>query len=1056
MSLKIHLLGTPQILIDRKEASVTRRKSRALVYYLASQEAPLLREQLLSVFWADLPRATALQTLRTSLHGLRRVLGDWMVIEADRVSLAASVWVDGRDFEKRLNIFPQEPELLAQAMELYRGEFLEGFTLSGVQPFEDWLTVNREQYRRLAVRGWSALAADHENRGEFRQALDWLERALSADRLQEDLQRDAIRLLYLAGDRPGAVRRYDELRRLLDEEMGVPPMIETRRLYDDIVNDRPVARSADAAAPGKAEPALRRLTAGMRASLLPQTSPDMESSPEIPFGGRAAELEQLREITASGRLALIEGEAGVGKTRLAERCLADFTRQTGGIALIGRGRELEQSLPYLPLVEALRSMLASPKWTVVRASVLAAVPPVWLAEAARLLPELDAPQPAGSPAPAEEARLFEGIHRLLVAAAQFVPMIVLLDDLQWADASTLGVFGYLLRSLRGVPVRFLATLRPGTQRPPVSVFIQSLLRSDCVRRLQLERLSREEVAWIAEQLSPATAEPLADWLYTVSEGNAYILSELVRHARRNGWVGPEVRFNPAELPAESILPRTVFSLIQSRLAQLSENSRRVLDAGVAEGREFTFRVAAHAAGLSEAAALDGLDELRSAGLITSIGGERFRFDHPLTMEVAYQDVGDLRHRLLHHRVADALEHLYVDRLDEFAGLLAWHYVEGRDPARAARHAMKAAGQSAALAAWSEAIGFYELALAGLGGQDRFAALAALADAYERQGNFPRAAETLREALQLASVLGAAAEELQPSADRLRLALGRVLVGQARFPEVIELARRVLQSGDPAAAIQAEVLWATALSIEGADLAAAAEHLQAAHEMWHTHRIGDLASLANIQFESGSVAAQQGDLLRAVEYYRQSLSTAIQIENDLGIQELLLAYNNLAYHLFLLGDPQAEEYAVAGLALAQEKGHLAMLTFLHSTLGEIRLAAGELDSAESHFKAGLNLAEQFSVTERIAGLTANLGRLALARGDASMAIHLLSNSLGQADSLGTRHLAAQIRIWLAPLLPPTEARIHLEQARRFAANSGRSRLIEEADRAAQKMDNESSV
>lgn len=1052
MTFAIRLLGTPQILIDQVEASVSRRKSRALIYYLAVQQTPLLRQQLLSMFWADLPRTTAQQTLRTSLHGLRRALGDALEIQGDRVALSPSVWVDAREFEKSLNTYPQDPADLSQALELYRGEFLEGFTLAGAQSFEDWLVVSREHYRRLAVRGWSALAAYYEGLGEYRQALDCLEPALSVDRLQEDLQRDAIRLLYMAGDRPGAVRRYDDLRRLLDDEMGVPPMLETRRLYDDIVNDRLERPAVPTAPAAEASLTNNRLTAGLRASLLPRRTAVGDVSQELPFGGRSVELEQLRAITASGRLALIEGEAGVGKTRLAERFLFDFTAETRGVALIGRGHELEQSLPYLPLVEALRSLLSAPQWPAVRAAVLESVPAIWLAEVARLLPELDAHQ-AAAPLPAEEARLFEGVHQLLAAVTRVIPIVFLIDDLQWVDASTLGMIGFLLRNLPADSASFVSTLRPGALRAPVAAFIQSLLRSDCLQRLGLTRLSRDDVARIAAQISPQDAEQLADWLFVISEGNAYILTELVRHARRTGLVAADGRFEKSGISEEPILPRTVYSLIHSRLERLSEGARRVLDASVAEGRDFTFRVVTHAAGLSESAALDGLDELQSAGLIIPLGGERFRLDHPLTMEVAYQDVGDLRHRRLHLRVAEAMEHIYLDRLTEVAGLLAWHFTEGQDLNRAARYALLAARQSANLAAWSEAIGFYEMALSGLSGPARLSALAALADAYFSQGNYPRAVETLHEALRLVEELGPAAQSV-PTADQLRLALGRALVIQARFPEVIELSRRVLQSGDPIAGIQAEVWWGTALSIEGADLTAAAAHLQAAHELWYQNRIGDLASLAHIQFELGSVAAQQGDLLSAVDYYRQSLSTAMQIEDDPGIERRLLAYNNLAYHLLLLGDSSAEQIAIAGLDLAYEKGRLGMLPFLHSTFGEIRLAAGDLEAAESHFKAGLELAERFSVPERIAGLTANLGRLAAARKQTPTAIYLLSKALGQADALGTLHLAAQIRIWLAPLLPPDEARSRLDEARRFAAGSGRMRLLQEVNQAAG-FENESS-
>jgi DNA-binding SARP family transcriptional activator len=183
---------------------------------------------LLSVFWLDLPRPAAQQTLRTTLYELRKVFGSNLIIDADQVGLAQDVWVDARHFVAKMDSSEAPPDQTREILELYRGDFLEGVGLVETQSFEDWLTIERERYRRLAVRGLSALASAYERRADFVTALECLGRALAFNPLQEDLQRESIRLLYLSGDRPGAIRRYDELRRLLDDEMGVPPMIEAR------------------------------------------------------------------------------------------------------------------------------------------------------------------------------------------------------------------------------------------------------------------------------------------------------------------------------------------------------------------------------------------------------------------------------------------------------------------------------------------------------------------------------------------------------------------------------------------------------------------------------------------------------------------------------------------------------------------------------------------------------------------------------------------------------------------------------------------------------------
>jgi tetratricopeptide (TPR) repeat protein len=257
----------------------------------------------------------------------------------------------------------------------------------------------------------------------------------------------------------------------------------------------------------------------------------------------------------------------------------------------------------------------------------------------------------------------------------------------------------------------------------------------------------------------------------------------------------------------------------------------------------------------------------------------------------------------------------------------------------------------------------------------------------------------------------------------------------------------LKTGIPNFSCRPNFLAGTALSLEGADLDAAAAHLHRA-ESKCLEECSPLM-LAEIKFERGSLAAQQGDLKQAIDLYHESLKAAqtafAEGADNRAIPRLVLAYNNLAYHLHLLGDPQALIYAETGLNLAREKGELTLQTYLLSTRGEIALAAGDLDLAQDCFLEGLALAERLSMLERIAGLTANLGLVEIQRNQHELAIHHLSTALARADALGTQHLATQIRIWLAPLLPATEAHQHLLEARAIAASGGRRKLLDEVAR-----------
>jgi predicted ATPase len=430
-------------------------------------------------------------------------------------------------------------------------------------------------------------------------------------------------------------------------------------------------------------------------------------------------LEQLQQIVRSRKLALIEGEAGIGKSRLIDQFIrstivakstANGTNQPDQppLMLFGQARELEQAFPYHPLIEALRQLVKHATWPVLQRQLELA--PIWLQEISRLLPELGA-TPLNHPVPrqaADESRLWEAVWQFLQAVARHRRLLVALDDLQWADATTLGLLGYLIRQAAATnrPISFIAATRPTLPRSPLAILSETLVRENRLERLSLQPLTPADIADLSRHLITKADDTFTDWLTRTSEGNPLFLDALVSYARENNILDQNGLFNAAALPDSPPVPDTVYTLIQSRLIRLSEAAQRVLNAAVAVGREFEFDVVARAAALSDSAALDALDELRAARLVHPIDdGLSYSFDHNLTMEVAWREVGEPRHRLLHRRVGEALENLYRDRLDSVAGQLAQRFAEGNAPERATRYAIRAGNRAADLAAWSEAVSF---------------------------------------------------------------------------------------------------------------------------------------------------------------------------------------------------------------------------------------------------------------------------------------------------------------------------------------------------------------
>ncbi|MCC6454615.1 MAG: AAA family ATPase [Caldilineaceae bacterium] len=1041
--LTIRLLGPTSVLHNDQPLSLKRRKSRALLYYIAAHPQPVTRRQVAALLWSDHIDQTARHNLRTTLYSLRQELGEHLRTEEEWISLK-DVEVDARTFVAALE--PPKMEDLEAVLALYRGDFLTDFDLPDSEEYENWIVVEREHYRRLAIRGFQLVSRQHEDAGDYGEALASLSRALAIDPFQEDLQRDGLRLHYFAGDRAGAIRRYEEFSRLLETEMDVQPMAETRALYEAILTDEleapartqpPVSKPAFALQPIPPTPAPRQIL------------PTAPSGP--PFTGRSDELRRLAELHSAHQLILVEGEAGMGKTRLVETYIAHVQTPVDDapipLILVGRARQLESRLPYQPMIEALRGLIATPTWAALRERIN--LPALWWQEIGRLLPELLEPAPAATPyRTPDESRLWEGVFQLLSALAQQQPLILFIDDLHWSDAATLGLLSYVVRQSAAAqcPITFLAASRPPQPGTEIAVLIQALLREDRIVRLQLERLEVDAVMALARWLSPAYGYPLGSWLYRSSEGIPFVLAELVRYIRDEKILLPDGVVNLSALPTTPVVPPTVYTLIQSRLAPLSDAARRVLDAAVSIGREFEFEVVARAAALSDAAALDALDELRQARLISALDDQRFAFDHSLTMEVAYQEMGELRHRLLHRRVAAALESVHQDRLDEVAGLIAQHYAEGDQPEQAAKYARLAGQRAMRLAAWKAAVGFLRQALAATPAAEQPELLVTLGNAELHAGELAAAEETLRAALQLPATqrqVGLLQAALQD--------LGETLILQADYGSVMELAHAYADHPDPTLRGAAQFMWGATLSLEGLDLDEAARHLAMSVEELQSSAIGatDL-QVAHVEFELGNIAAQKGRLEEAIARYERTLelsrpNKSDEKENDDALRTHILAHNNIAYHLHLMGDPRAKEYLEQAIALAREKGMLTVLAYLLSTQGEIALAQEDFTSAESAFNQALAHAQRLNQRERIAGITANLGLLAQARGQHELAIHRFTTAISQADAISSRFLAAQIRLWLAPLLSREEAHTCLTEARAIITTGHYDRLLPQLER-----------
>ena len=705
-ALRAYMLGPPRVEWGGQPLPLPRRQTRALLYRLAVRPEPVPREQLCFLFWPDTPESTARRNLTHLLTHLRRALPepDLLLIAEDCIGLDPRfAWSDVGDFERlcaalpssslRLSSLPtlEEAESLQQAVDLYRGPFLAGFSLPGSPEFEAWADQARYVWERLYLEALAALMEGWAASGEYDPAIACAQRYLETDELAEDVHRRLIQFYAAVGDRRAALRQFERCTVVLERELGVSPLPETRAVYQAVLAHQPVPRQA-------APPAWTTL-------------PGLD----VPLVGRDAALRHLEQAYArvragQGEVVLISGEAGIGKSRLMQDFATSLSDQA--LILVGTAQSAMQTMPYQPVVEVLRLALNLQP-------VSGDLQPIWLAEVSRLLPELRTlypDLPPLLPAEPEEARgrLFEALSQFILGLTTS-PLLLCLDDLHWADSATLDWLACLGRHLPGNRLLVLGTYR-SEEADAVAGLRRHLARLGILSEVKLAGLDAEAVLQLVLYLTPSTNSPppllsgekegaggegevaLAHRLQVVTGGNPFFLLEILRAlVETGGW--PVHLASVEDFP----LPDTVRDAVDARLRRLSPVARQVLEAGAVVGPAFGLDLVRLVAGRREMETMDSLDELVARQLLVeSRGGAQsylpFRFQHEIVWRVVEEGMSPARRQLLHRRAGRALERLEPEAVPA----LARHFDAGGEVQKALHYHGLAAQRAEALFAWREA------------------------------------------------------------------------------------------------------------------------------------------------------------------------------------------------------------------------------------------------------------------------------------------------------------------------------------------------------------------
>ena len=944
-TLHAFLFGTPHIQLGEERLSLPRLRTRALFYRLAVQLQPVARDHLCFLFWPDTPDASARRNLTLLLSHLRRALPapDMLVAGPAHVRLdAAQIYSDSARFAQLCATGNLED--LQAAVSLYRGPLLAGFDVPQCPEFELWLTQERRSFEGAYLDALTTLLDASTARGHIAEAIAYARRYLEVDVLAEEVHRQLMRLYALAGDRAAAQRQFELCATVLEQELGVSPLPETAALYHAIRSGELAPQPA-----AVAEPTWTTL-----------------AGPDVPLVGRERLWRQMQtafEQAANGQgsVLLLAGEAGIGKSRLMQEFATHLPPAVS--VLSAASHPGVQSIPYQPLVEALRPALHD-------RLRLAEVAESWLSVASLLFPELrtlfpNLPSPVLSDPEQARGQLFEALCQILRSLSRDTLVMLCLDDLHWADSTTFDWLSYLARSLRHSRLLLLGAYR-SEEAAHLSTWCEQLSRLHVLVEIHLTPLDLDDVHRVLAHFYPpdSQTDSLATRLQQITGGNPFFLLESVQ-----ALVETDATLDPATLAAETDLPisPTVREMIGRRMETLQPMARQVLEAGAVLGPEFEFDLVQRTAGRHEMEILEGLNELVARRFFAE-QDDGFRFHHELIQAVVYQTLSHWRRQLLHRRAGEILERLHPNSFDPVSGQIADHYARG------------------GLA--QQAIPFYQRA----------------AEVAERVYATQEAAQYLTQALTLLQTLPDSTERQNRELD-LHIALGAAYVTlrgwtapetKATFMRALELCD---QAGD--AWQRFRIVWAlqTYYLVQADNppaLRLAEEMIQLAQDA------EEPAWLAQAYIKMGSMVMNPGDFVNALPYFKQVIALHNSHSNHLYAAYLrpdsgIFGHCFVAHTLWHLGYPdQARTHGQQALAIAAELARPFDQAVAFVYIAMLHQFGHEREATYQLAQAGAALCAKYEFTYYLAWATILLGWVQVERGDVEEGIAQIRRGLAGFD------------------------------------------------------------
>jgi DNA-binding SARP family transcriptional activator/predicted ATPase len=659
--MRINLFGNLRIsFAGRPVTAVSTNRLQSLIAYLIVHgDTPQPREQLAFVLWPASSESQARTNLRQLLHHLKRALpAECSLLVTDHFTARwrqdASCEIDVVEFQTAIaqadaahteKDRAREIKALTLAAQLYEDDLLPAL-------YDEWITPVREDYRRRVSETLYRLATLFEGEKNYAAAIPCAERLVALDSLRESHHQLLIRLHAANHDRSGALRAYHQCMRVLRREMGVGPGPATLELFERILK-------AEVAAPSE-------LTHESALSAVKPVSHKARVLVGRTTESKSLELAWQSAVEEGPQVAVISGEPGIGKTRLADELYESCVRQGHAVArsrcYAGQGQ-----VAYAPVAEWLRSDAVRAGWKNLR--------PHQLTELARLAPEIREQFPElelSSPLAESWQRLqfYESLNAAFGKSRK--PILLYIDDMQWCDPDSFEWLNALLTSPIATGILVLGTVRAEEtgREHPFTRFVAGLRQSGMVLEIQLEPLNAEDTVSLArlESAQSPESENLGE-IFRATRGNPLFVVESVRAGLQS---------------------TRVHAVISARLAQLSSASYELAGLASVVGRPFSFELLEKATDWDESSVSNALDELWQKRIVESRGGSEYDFSHDRLREVAYAELSLVRQRYWHRRVARALAEAYKADIESWNGQIASHFEQAGMAEEAIEHYWRAA------------------------------------------------------------------------------------------------------------------------------------------------------------------------------------------------------------------------------------------------------------------------------------------------------------------------------------------------------------------------------